>query len=80
MMLPLHFPSAFQHVQAIWDDPHANILNGFHLASFPGQKRRRRKSWFQPFMHALNRGGIQPPPHTIDIPPYAHDASIDTKQ
>ena len=30
---------------------------------------------FQPFAHALNRGGIPPPPHTIDILPYARDAN-----
>ena len=29
--------------------------------------------------HALNRGGIPLPPHTIDILPYARDVNIDTK-
>ena len=30
-------------------------------------------------MYVLNRGGIPPTPHTIDIPLYARDAYIDTK-
>ena len=38
---------------------------------------RRRK---QPFAHALNRGGIPPLPHTVDILPYDRDAGIDTKR
>ena len=53
---------------------------GLLLASFPGPKRGRRRAWFQPFAHALNRGGIPPLPHTIDILPYARDARIDTKR
>ena len=36
-------------------------------------------AWFQPFAHALNRSRTPPPPHTIDILPYACDAIIDTK-
>ena len=48
------------------------------LASFPGPKRGRRRAWFQPFVHALSRGGI--PLHTIDILPCARDARIDTKR
>ena len=42
--------------------------------------KKRRKGLVQPFAHALNRGGLPPPPHTIDILPYAHDARIDTKR
>ena len=30
-------------------------------------------------LHALNRGGIPLPPHSIDIFPYACDVNIDTK-
>ena len=43
-------------------------------------KRRRVRAWFQPFAHALNRGGITPPPHPIDILPYARDVNINTKR
>ena len=32
---------------------------------------------FQPFSHALNRGGMPPLPHTIDILPYTCDANIE---
>ena len=31
----------------------------WQVASFPGPKRRRRrKAWFQPFVHALNYLGV----------------------
>ena len=51
-----------------------------HLASFPGPKRRRRKGLVSAVRACANRGGIPPPPHTIDILPYARDARIDTKR
>ena len=41
--------------------------------------RRRRKGLVSAVRACANRGGIPPPPHTIDILPYAHDARIDTK-
>ena len=52
-----------------------------HLASFPGPKRRRRrKGLVSAVCTCANRGGIPPPPHTIDVLPYACDANIDTKR
>ena len=47
------------------------------LASFPGPKRRR-KGLVSAVRACANRGGIPPPPHTIDILSYAPDARIDT--
>ena len=58
--------------------PHHDYQASLRLASFPGPRRRR--VWFQPFAHALNRSGISPLPHTIDILPYACDAyDVDAK-
>ena len=35
-------------------------------------------AWFQLFAYALNRSGILPLPHTIDILSYNSDANVDT--
>ena len=52
---------------------------GSGLASLPGPKRRR-KGLVSAVRACANRGGIPPPPHTIDILPYARDARIETKR
>ena len=45
-------------------------------ASFPGPKRGEEKEpGFSRSAHALNHGGISPPPHTIDTLPYACSAN-----
>ena len=50
------------------------------IASFSGPKRRRRTGLVSAVRACANRGGIPPPPHTIDILPYTRDARIDTKR
>ena len=57
-----------------------NLLIHVNLALFPGLKRRRRKGLVSAVRACTNRGGIPPPPHTIDILQYARDARIDTKR
>ena len=46
------------------------------LSLVPSPKEEEEKDWFQLFARALNRGGIPPPLHIIDILLYTCDANI----
>ena len=50
------------------------------LASFPDQKRGRRKGLVSAVCACAYSHGIPQPPHIVDILPYARDANIDTKR
>ena len=48
------------------------------LVSRPEEEEEKGPDFSCLYM-CLNRGGIPPPPHTVDILPYARDANIDAK-
>ena len=48
------------------------------LVSRPEEEEEKGPDFSCLYM-CLNHGGIPPPPHTVDILPYARDANIDAK-